>query len=175
MWSILNSRVTNSRCGIASVFKRSARNQTLGPGACILCDLSRTVLVSTSLAKVSEVTERIRKACPTTANSLIGLDLQGWACVSLLSSRRSTDTSVRPMQFAWLLSWHIQDRLPTKPMRISLCSWVSHSGAAQIELVLMDVDESLHGKRLANAHGPIMVGWTLLYCRNIKAAGYSGL
>jgi len=27
---------TNSPCGIASVFKRSARNQTLGPGACIL-------------------------------------------------------------------------------------------------------------------------------------------
>ncbi len=79
------------------------------------------------------------------------------------------------MQFAWPLSWHIQDRLPTKPMRISLCSWVSHSGAAQIELVLMDVDESLHGKRLANAHGPIMVGWTLLYCRNFRAAGYAGL
>src|SRR4029077_11483490 len=33
--------------------------------------------VSTSLAKVSAVTERIRKACPTTANILVGLDPQG--------------------------------------------------------------------------------------------------
>jgi hypothetical protein len=57
-----------------------------------VADLSRTVLVSTSLAKVNEVAERIRKACPTTANILIGLDPQGWACVSLLSSRRSADT-----------------------------------------------------------------------------------
>jgi len=56
-------------------------------------DLSRIVLVSTSLAKVSAVTERIRKACPTTANILVGLAPQGWACVSPLSSRRSADTS----------------------------------------------------------------------------------
>jgi hypothetical protein len=39
--------------------------------------LSRIVLVSTSLAKVSAVTERIQKACPTTANILVGLDPHG--------------------------------------------------------------------------------------------------
>ena len=39
-----------------------------------VADLSRIALVSASLAKVSAATERIRKACPTTANILIGLD-----------------------------------------------------------------------------------------------------
>ena len=57
-----------------------------------VADLSRIALVSTCPAKVSEATERIRKTCPTTANILIGLDPQGWACVSPLSSRRSADT-----------------------------------------------------------------------------------
>jgi hypothetical protein len=57
-----------------------------------VADLSRIPLVSTCLAKVGEATERMRKACLTTANILIGLDPQGWACVSSLSSRRSADT-----------------------------------------------------------------------------------
>ena len=39
-----------------------------------VADLSRIVLVSTSLAKVIAVTDRIRKTCPTTANILIGPD-----------------------------------------------------------------------------------------------------
>jgi len=42
-----------------------------------VADLSRIALVSISPATVSAVTERIRKACPTTANILIGLDPQG--------------------------------------------------------------------------------------------------
>ena len=63
--------------------------------SCESAYLSRTVLVSTSLAKVSEVTEVIRKAGLTTTNIFIPLDEQGSTGVFPWSSRRSGDTQPR--------------------------------------------------------------------------------